>query len=180
MSLACASVRLYTPTGGARLGRRMAAGDETSGKATAQFGWRTGLKVFRSILQTQEDERDELPSDFRPPAGEEMVGRARKARRSVRHTAARQEVLAAVVKVFDEDDDESVAAWSWLDVRADESDVERVAVLVGAHLIGFLPLDESKALEGTARDGVKKRKVAWVDTFIERAAGSFVADVNLP
>jgi hypothetical protein len=136
------------------------------------------LAVLRILRQVEREAIEALPPDYRPPAGKWLPGRNPRAVR-LEGTGSRQDALRGVVEVFREDDDEDVAARSWLDRRVDDLGVERVAVLIGSHLIGFLPPDESKALARLVRRR-KRRKVVWVDTFIEREDDEYIADVNLP
>jgi hypothetical protein len=154
-------------------------GGDKPQEVTVHLGWWAGWKVLRLLRGVQREQWDELPPAYRPPAGKWLPGRTERAVR-LEGTGPRQDTLARIVEVFREDDSDSVAAWSWLDVRPDELGVERVAVLVGTHLIGFFSSAESNALESLVRRGAKARRAVWVDTFIAREANVLVADVNLP
>ena len=93
------------------------AGSDNPQKATAQFGLRTGWILVRLLRETQREDWEAIPPEYRPPAGKWLSEDHPRAVR-LKGTDGRQDVLSAVVEVFrEEDDDDQVAAWSWLDVR---------------------------------------------------------------
>jgi hypothetical protein len=155
------------------------AGDQTH-TPTGRLSWRAFFAFRRLFEHAQREDWEAIPPDYRSPLQGKWIGHPSSWRAAHLDGAeSRQDVLRAVVDVFREDDDESVAAWSWLDLRPDDLGVERIAVLVGTHLIGFLPADDSKSMESLVRRSAKHRKFVWADTFAAREADTYVADVNM-
>jgi hypothetical protein len=131
------------------------------------------------LKQIEQEGEERLPPDFRRPPGKWIE--TSKAPRASRLTAtASHDELKRVVEIVRDDDDPEPAMCAWLDLRQDDAGLERVAVLVGSHVIGFLNEADSRATRHLAQHHEKRREAAWVDAFFTLEDGQYVVDVNLP
>jgi hypothetical protein len=124
------------------------------------------------------EEAEDVPLEFRPPRGQYVRLSATRSARVI-DTAARQAVIGRAFNAVRDDDASDVVLCAWLDVRPDDGGVERVAVLLGSHLVGFLDQGDSDAMRRRVRRRVWRRSAAWVDAYITREASGYVVDVNL-
>ncbi len=76
------------------------------------------------------------------------------------------------------DDEAAVWASTWADLRVEDDGVERVAVLAGEHLLGFLPEVAGRDVAKRARHLATRRKVVWLMRGIERDEDSYIAWVD--
>ncbi|HEX4518581.1 MAG TPA: hypothetical protein VH063_03265 [Gaiellaceae bacterium] len=141
--------------------------------------------VYRNLRRTfGEAEREQweaVPEEFRPPRSGKWLLDARRTV-ALADAADRQGLLHNVFDAFSEEGwtEDTVLAWTWLEVRPDEAGRERMAVMVGSHLLGVVAEDGGKKVRKQIRRQARKDAVVWVSTWVERDQdGRYVAAVGL-
>jgi hypothetical protein len=152
---------------------------DSHGSTSGRLSLRGALALIRMFNQLEREGEERLPPDFRRPPGKWIdTGKSPRAGRLT--TTASHHELKRVVETVRDDDDPEPALCAWLDWRQDHEGTERVAVLVGSHLLGFLDEADSQAMRDQARQHNKRGTAAWADAFFTLEDGHYVVDVNLP
>jgi hypothetical protein len=75
----------------------------------------------------------------------------------------------------------------WLTLRTDETEAERIAVLVGAQIVGFLNETETSLhttewapLRSSIEAQKRRGKALWVAVFFEVEDGRYTTAVSIP
>ena len=152
---------------------------DSHGSSSGRLSLRGALALIRMFNELEREGEERLPPDFRRAPGKWIdTGKSPRAGR-LTATASHDE-LKRIVEVVRDDDDPEPAMCAWLDLRQDDAGVERVAVLGGSHVVGFLDEADSRAMRHLAQEHKKRRKASWVDAFFTLEDGQYVVDVNLP
>ena len=127
------------------------------------------------------------PEPYRPPPGEwKLVDHPYLAR--LLDTDVHQDALAAVFAAFKEEDrgpdprtDPETCATGWLTLgRGEDANDGRVAVLVGAELIGLLDPSDSDLVLKQVMKSERRHKAIWVEVWIDLVDGRYDVEVKLP
>src|SRR5262249_17463601 len=123
----------------------------------------------------------DVPEEFRPPRSGRWLALDPPRTLPLADTVAGQQLLQRIFDVFTEegDDDETVGAWTWLDMRADDAGRGRMALMAGSHLLGLVAEDGGKDVKKQVRRRARKGEVVWVTTWVERHQdGRYIVDVR--
>lgn len=152
---------------------------DSHGRSSGRLSIRAVLALTRMLKQLEREGEERLPPDFRRPPGK-WIDTGKRPRAGRLTAAASHDELRRIVEAVRDDDDPEPAMCAWLDLQQDDAGLERVAVLVGSHVIGFLDEADSRAMRHAAQQHKNRGKAAWVDAFFTLEDGQYVVDVNLP
>jgi len=156
---------------------------DSSQRGSGRLGLFSGLVALGLLRNAERDQWEDLPPDYRPPFNGEWLSRDPRASARLEGTRSQQDVLKATADVArkwnaPDDDDGAIWAWSWADLQVGDHGAERVAVMAGEHLLGYLPDVAGGDVAKRARRLAGRRKVVWLMTWIDREADSYIAWVD--
>jgi hypothetical protein len=162
-------------------GSRSPYSDSMTPKISPSWNPLSWPALIRAVRRLETDQYAAIPAELRPPPGKWLdTNSAASWSVPLDGTVDRQEVLESICQRGGYEARPDQPMRGWLAVRRDEADVERVAVLVGTEVVGFLRETESAPLRSRIKAQERRGKSLWVAVFFEVEDGRYVADVSIP
>lgn len=136
-------------------------------------------QLSRAVRRLVAEQDAAIPPELRPPAGNWLES-DQEWLQPLSGTLERQEVLKTICQIGGYEARPTQPMRGRLAVRRDDQDVERVAALVGSHVVGFLDETASAALRSRIQASERRGKSVWADVVIDIEDGRYVPLVATP
>jgi hypothetical protein len=144
--------------------------------------------LIRAVRRLEAEQNAAISPGLRPPPGKWLDANSRATWLvPLDGTLDRQETLRAICEIGGYAVHPEQPMRGWLALRSDETEAERIAVLVGAQIVGFLNETETALhktewapLRSNIEAQKRRGKVLWVEVFFEIEDGRYTAAVSIP